>query len=110
MVSSVVYHERELLANNVSQLDKLVGLGMLVAASVVFLYYTVWTLLMVRKHFNASRQDETLTQQTVALRRLEPPPSEHLPTSSLGYPNPCYPHPPWLSCRRFIPERGHDPE
>jgi hypothetical protein len=30
-----------------SQLDKLVGLAMLVASSVVFLYYTVWTLLMV---------------------------------------------------------------
>ncbi|EFX00139.1 dolichol phosphate-mannose biosynthesis regulatory protein [Grosmannia clavigera kw1407] len=27
-------------------LDKLVGLAMLVAATVVFLYYTVWTLLM----------------------------------------------------------------
>jgi hypothetical protein len=31
-----------------AQLDKLVGLAMLVAASVVFLYYTIWTLLMVR--------------------------------------------------------------
>jgi hypothetical protein len=31
-----------------SQLDKLVGLAMLVAATVVFLYYSVWTLLMVR--------------------------------------------------------------
>lgn len=30
------------------QFDKLVGLAMLVAATVVFLYYTVWTLLMVR--------------------------------------------------------------
>jgi len=30
-----------------SQLDKLVGLAMLVAASVVFLYYTIWTLAMV---------------------------------------------------------------
>jgi hypothetical protein len=30
------------------QIDKLVGLAMLVAASVVFLYYTIWTLLMVR--------------------------------------------------------------
>ncbi|KAF8864178.1 dolichyl-phosphate mannosyltransferase polypeptide 2, partial [Acephala macrosclerotiorum] len=28
------------------QLDRLVGLGMLVAASVIFLYYTIWTLLM----------------------------------------------------------------
>ncbi|KAF4587780.1 dolichyl-phosphate mannosyltransferase polypeptide 2, regulatory subunit [Ophiocordyceps camponoti-floridani] len=27
-------------------LDKLLGLAMLVAASVVFLYYSVWTLLM----------------------------------------------------------------
>ncbi|KAH7328558.1 dolichol phosphate-mannose biosynthesis regulatory [Stachybotrys elegans] len=27
-------------------LDKLVGLTMLVAASVVFLYYSIWTLLM----------------------------------------------------------------
>ncbi|KAF7551506.1 hypothetical protein G7046_g7704 [Stylonectria norvegica] len=26
--------------------DKLVGLAMLVAASVVFLYYTIWTLIM----------------------------------------------------------------
>ena len=31
------------------QLDKLVGLAMLVLASVVFLYYTTWTLLMVLK-------------------------------------------------------------
>ncbi|QPC73727.1 hypothetical protein HYE68_004479 [Fusarium pseudograminearum] len=28
------------------QLDKIVGLAMLVAASVVFTYYTIWTLLM----------------------------------------------------------------
>ncbi|KAK2072238.1 hypothetical protein P8C59_006608 [Phyllachora maydis] len=27
-------------------LDQLVGLAMLVAASVVFVYYTIWTLLM----------------------------------------------------------------
>ncbi|KAI9905012.1 hypothetical protein N3K66_001541 [Trichothecium roseum] len=27
-------------------LDRLVGLAMLVAATVVFLYYTIWTLLM----------------------------------------------------------------
>ncbi len=33
---------------HVLQFDKLVGLAMLVAASVVFLYYTIWTLLMVR--------------------------------------------------------------
>lgn len=32
-----------------TQLDKLVGLAMLVASSVVFLYYTIWTLLMVTR-------------------------------------------------------------
>lgn len=31
-----------------SKLDKLVGLAMLVAASVIFTYYTIWTLLIVR--------------------------------------------------------------
>lgn len=31
------------------QLDKLVGIAMLVAASFVFLYYTFWTLFMVRR-------------------------------------------------------------
>lgn len=31
-----------------AQLDKLVGIAMLVAATVVFLYYTFWTLFMVR--------------------------------------------------------------
>lgn len=30
------------------QLDRLVGFAMLVAATVVFVYYTIWSLLMVR--------------------------------------------------------------
>ena len=30
------------------QLDKLIGLAMLIIATTVFLYYTAWTLLMVR--------------------------------------------------------------
>ena len=34
--------------HSILQLDKLVGLAMLVVASTVFLYYTIWTLLMVR--------------------------------------------------------------
>ena len=29
------------------QLDKLIGLAMLIAATAVFIYYSVWTLLMV---------------------------------------------------------------
>lgn len=38
----------ETSTTNTTQLDKIVGLAMLVAATVVFLYYTIWTLLMVR--------------------------------------------------------------
>lgn len=34
-----------------SQLDRVVGLAMLILASTVFLYYTVWTLLMVHTPF-----------------------------------------------------------
>jgi dolichyl-phosphate mannosyltransferase polypeptide 2 regulatory subunit len=30
------------------QTDRLVGLSMLIAATSVFVYYTVWTLFMVR--------------------------------------------------------------
>jgi hypothetical protein len=36
-------------ANN-AQLDRLVGLSMLIAATSIFVYYTVWTLFMVRLH------------------------------------------------------------
>ncbi|KAJ9622332.1 Dolichol phosphate-mannose biosynthesis regulatory protein [Taxawa tesnikishii (nom. ined.)] len=32
--------------NQLYQLDRLVGLAMLIAATAVFLYYTIWTLLM----------------------------------------------------------------
>ncbi|KAK7952563.1 dolichyl-phosphate mannosyltransferase polypeptide 2- regulatory subunit [Apiospora aurea] len=42
-------------------LDKLVGLAMLLAASFVFIYYSIWTLLMV------------------PLRRRGPSPAERLP-------------------------------
>lgn len=42
-----------------AQLDRLVGLTMLIIASTVFLYYTIWTLLIVRtrppSHTNASQ-------------------------------------------------------
>jgi hypothetical protein len=36
----------DLLTNN-WQLDRVVGLAMLIVATTVFVYYTVWTLLMV---------------------------------------------------------------
>lgn len=35
-----------------TQLDRLVGLSMLIAATSVFVYYTIWTLFMVRRPFS----------------------------------------------------------
>jgi dolichyl-phosphate mannosyltransferase polypeptide 2 regulatory subunit len=36
------------------QLDRLVGLSMLIAATAIFVYYTVWTLFMVCMHSSTS--------------------------------------------------------
>jgi hypothetical protein len=94
--------------SNNSQLDQLIGFAMLVAASVVFLYYSIWTLLMVcmpcipfRLYSNAL---------FLALCRLGPSSPEHLPSSSLGYPHTCHTYSPGLSCCGILLERGHDPE
>jgi dolichyl-phosphate mannosyltransferase polypeptide 2 regulatory subunit len=35
------------MLTELGQLDRLVGLSMLIVATTVFLYYTIWTLLMV---------------------------------------------------------------
>ena len=40
------------LSTDQKQLDRLVGLAMLIVASIVFLYYTFWTLLLVRQPLN----------------------------------------------------------
>lgn len=37
------------------QLDKIVGMAMLVVATTVFSYYTLWTLFMVHSILSASR-------------------------------------------------------
>ena len=89
------------------QLDKLVGLAMLVAASVVFLYYSIWTLLMVCKIPCPVLLPET-NAQYAALRRLGPSSPERLPSSSLGYSHPRHPYPLGLGRCGILLERGHD--
>ena len=37
------------MKTNTAKADRLVGFSMLVAATAVFVYYTVWTLFMVRQ-------------------------------------------------------------
>src|SRR3954465_15173024 len=81
---------------------------MLVAASVVFLYYSIWTLLMVRTTSAISRLCQMLTSQSTALRRLRSPSTEHLPSSSVGYPHPSYPYSLSLRGGRLVSQRGYD--
>ena len=49
MVGPILLPRHATIANaaSFSQLDKLLGMAMLIVASTVFLYYTIWTLFMV---------------------------------------------------------------
>jgi hypothetical protein len=64
---------------------------MLILASTVFAYYTVWTLLMVNGTLLSSKETSRQLTLTTALRRrlaLHPNP---LPTPRLGHSHPCDP-------------------
>lgn len=121
------------------QLDKLVGLAMLVASSVVFLYYTIWTLLMVSPLCGPPlppRPPPSTTPSPIrhrpthplshlpsvqpptnpypppkpALRRLRPPPPAILPPPRLGDPHPRDPSLARVRRGRLLPQRGDDPQ
>lgn len=81
---------------------------MLILASTVFAYYTVWTLLMVR-NFKSFPQPtyKPSNKITPALRRRLPPNPVPLPTPRLGHPHPR--HPPAARRRRGrkFPQRSH---
>jgi hypothetical protein len=47
-----------MLIEDLFQLDRLVGFAMLAVASAVFLYYTIWTLFMVRTVMTVSARRE----------------------------------------------------
>ncbi|KAM3068786.1 Dolichol phosphate-mannose biosynthesis regulatory protein [Clarireedia jacksonii] len=89
-------------------LDQLVGLAMLVAASVVFLYYTIWTLLMVRTGLTSSASNHEANILDLAICRLGSCPTEPVPSTSLGNQNSRYPHTIGLCCCGIVFERGND--
>lgn len=106
-----------------SQLDRLVGLAMLVVATTVFLYYTTWTLLMVRptKHLTTIcafllyitlllPHKRVLIPLPSALRRSRSPPPRLLSAPRLGHPHTSHSHPSRIGSRRELFERGHDTE
>lgn len=79
---------------------------MLIVATAVFVYYTVWTLLMVSQ-FPALSHVHILISGA-ALRRRWPPTALALPTPRMGHPHPCYPHPHGHRSRRIFPVFRHD--
>ena len=65
---------------------------MLVAATAVFVYYTIWTLLMVHCTPSSASYRHCLTLLTAFRRRL-PSLTITLPSSSLGHPDTSHSHP-----------------
>lgn len=99
------------LTSFLCQLGPLVGASMLIVATTVFLYYTIWTLLMV--HYLSSPVSmllRLLTFGSPALRRLVAPLSIALPPSCLGHPSPCHSHPGRRCCGWLFPVPHHDQE
>jgi hypothetical protein len=92
----------------VLQLDQLVGLAMLVAASVVFLYYTIWTLLMVRIRLLPSASEHEANDSNLAICRLGSCPTEPIPSASLGNQNSRYSHTIGFCCGGIVFKCGYD--
>lgn len=98
---------------------------MLVIASAVFLYYTIWTLLLVStalRTTNGPIQQQRSTRdmrpqipkltpssQTALRRRLSPTPIS-LPTARLGYSRTGHSPPRRWRCCWKLPGLGHDPQ
>lgn len=100
---------KEVMLIHLVQLDKLVGLAMLGAATAVFLYYTVWTLLMVRQ-IPDGHLSLPVTEVCTAIRRFGSPTSTDLPPTSLGHSHTCHLDPPWVGRRRLVSQHCHDSE
>jgi len=109
----MVTHPKPLItpskANN-SQLDRLIGLAMLIVATTVFLYYTIWTLLMVWLPSLCSSLARWTNNDTIAIRRPRPPSTRLLPASRLGDPHTCDFDTTGLGCCRVVFECGDDTE
>lgn len=92
---------------------------MLLVASAVFLYYTIWTLFIVCSSSNGSRSALSLessilypapTNSVIAIRGRRPPTPRPFPPPRLGNPYPRDPHPCGHRRGRQFLERGHDQE
>lgn len=93
------------------QLDRLVGLAMLILASTVFLYYTIWTLIMVGLPDPMNLEGATILMRSPALRRRgQRIRAFTLPTTSMGHPNPSHSTSTRRSSRWQFPGHSDDTE
>lgn len=83
---------------------------MLIVASLVFTYYTVWTLLMVHCALLQDLQALTTNTPPPALRRRLAPRTNPLPSPRLGHPNPSHLLASGRSRGRQFPQRGNGAE
>src|SRR5690242_5586971 len=90
---------------------------MLIAATAIFVYYTVWTLFMVRKDLPlndipspADLNFHYEANSFIALRRRGPRPALALPPPRLGHTHPCDSDHPLHHGRRLVPLRCYDKE
>lgn len=83
---------------------------MLIVASLVFTYYTIWTLLMVHCDLLQDLQALTTNTPTSALRRRLAPRTNPLPSPRLGHPNPRHHLASGRSRGRQFPQRGNGAE
>lgn len=83
-------------------------MAMLVAATTIFLYYTLWTLLMVR-YLTCSSVD-LVTDPAAAIRGRRSSSSKPLPSTRLGHSNPSHPHSSRVGSGRNILGHGDDQE
>ena len=77
----------------------------LIAATAVFLYYTIWTLFMVG-HLHTRVLPSQLT--LLALRGRRSPLAQLLSSTGMGNQDPRHPHAPWLGNCWIISRYGHD--
>lgn len=81
---------------------------MLVVATAVFVYYTIWTLLMVWLLIDLLGIERNFLICHIALRRRRSSPTLPLSTTRMGDTHTSYPHTYGHSRRRVIPLLCHD--
>jgi len=110
--SLVQFNHGQLAASRASftyscaQLAEAVGLTMLLVATAVFGYYTIWTLLMVR--LRPAKSPQPRINPCAALCGRGPCTPLSLPSAGVGHSHTRHTHPLWYRPGRFFSVACHD--